>query len=470
MLSDKQWEVMCFGATDYDALICDGAVRSGKTSVMSVAYIDWAMEHFDRCNFIIASVSVETARRNVVNPILATRYLTDRYGLSWSGKSNCLTVTGNGHVNLFYTFGGKDEKSYTIVQGLTAAGCFLDEVALMPRSFVEQCMARCSVDGSKFWFNCNPGTPQHWFRREWIQKAREKNAYHIHFLLEDNPSLSEKMVRRYESMYVGVFKRRYIDGEWVAAEGVIYPNWEQALEPKWAPTDEDRMRGYAISVDYGTQNPFHALKWERDSKGTWHIVEEYRHSGRESMEQRTDADYVADLVRLCHDAPEGDVEVIVDPSAASFIAALKRAVPFRAEGNRLDSKLRPRKAKNDVLDGIRDATVCLQEGRIRIADDLDHLKDEFEAYVWDDKAEDKPVKEYDHGMDAMRYFVETKRLVRPHEEYTSPFARYPHGQQGGPEGTDLPRPGGGLRRDRLRSRGDQAAHVDEGLQDGASCG
>lgn len=412
MLSDKQWEVMCFGETSYDALICDGAVRSGKTSTESVAYILWAMEHFDRCNFIIAGVSVESAKRNVVNPILATEYLTERYTMTWAGRSNLLTVRNRDAVNHFYVFGGKDESSYRIVQGLTAAGCLLDEVVLMPRSFVEQCMARCSVEGAKFWFSCNPGAPSHWFYQEWIRKTKEKNAYRIHFKLTDNPSLSEKTIQRYERMYSGVFKQRYIDGDWVSAEGIVYPQWREAIEQTWKPTGDNPCRGYCVSIDYGTMNPFAAIKWMRDKGGKWHAVDEYYYNGREHMEQKTDNDYVEDIIEFTKDN-NGTTEVIVDPSASSFITALRRTGKFRVL-----------KANNDVLNGIRDVSTCLKLGLIGISDDLDSMKAEFEAYVWDTKRDDVPLKESDHAMDALRYFVYTKKIVKPAEDYESPFERY----------------------------------------------
>lgn len=422
-LSDKQWEVMCFGETSYDALICDGAVRSGKTSIEVTAFILWAMEHFDRRNFILAGVSVESCKRNVVMPATQTEYLLERFGMEWSSRANCLTVRSKERANLFYVFGGKDEASYRVVQGLTAAGCLLDEVVLMPRSFVEQCMARCSVEGAKFWFSCNPGSPSHWFYNEWVTRTREKNAYRIHFKLTDNPSLSAQTVERYERMYSGVFKQRYIDGEWVAAEGIVYPMWRDAMEPRWEPTGDDPQRGYCISVDYGTLNPFAAIKWLRDKGGTWHAVDELYHDGRATRHQKTDSDYIADMAAFCSDATD-DVEVIVDPSAASFIAALRRARTAPAGGSGEGYRFRVRKADNDVLDGIRDVSVALQSGTVRISDSMDSAKAEFEQYVWDDKRDDAPVKANDHAMDAIRYFVRTKRVNRAVEDYTSPFSRY----------------------------------------------
>lgn len=417
-LSEKQWEVLCFGETSYDVLICDGAVRSGKTSIIMVAFVEWAMAHFDRCNFIISSVSIETCKRNIINPTFTTKYLNERYLITWVSKSNVLIVRNNSTENRFYIFGGKDEGSFRVVQGLTAAGCFLDEVVLMPRSFVEQCMSRCSVEGAKFWLSCNPGSPSHWFYQEWVTQTKQKNAYRIHFKLTDNPALSEKTIERYERMYSGVFKQRYIDGEWVAADGIVYPMWREALEDTWESTKEDPCRGYCVSIDYGTMNPFAAIKWKRDKEGKWHAVDEYYYDGREKRVQKTDADYVRDMVAFCSDNKEEATEIIVDPSAASFITALRREGCFRV-----------RKADNDVLDGIRDVSVCLQTGLIGISDKLEAVKTEFEAYIWDDKRDDAPVKESDHAMDALRYFVKTKRVYNPQVEYESPFERPQHGRK-----------------------------------------
>ena len=413
MLSDKQWQILCFGHTSYDALICDGAIRSGKTSVMSVGYIDWAMEFFDQCNFIIGGVTVESAKRNVVTPMLLTKYLMDRYSMKWEGgQANRLVVTCKGHRNIFHVFGGKDEASYKTVQGITAAGCFLDEVALMPRSFVEQCMARCSVEGSKFWFNCNPGAPTHWFYQEWILKAKEKNAYHLRFHLTDNPSLSDKIIRRYLNMYTGVFKKRYVDGEWVQAEGMIYPEWREALEDTWKPIGKNKCHDYVVSIDYGTQNAFAALKWLKDSSGKWHAVDEYYYSGRTEGHQKTDQDYVADMLNFTSDAGEGNVvEIIIDPSASSFIAAMRRTTKFKV-----------RKAINNVEDGIRDTAVCMQLGLIKLSNNLKHLAQELDGYVWDDKKhDDKPVKVNDHLCDSLRYFCMTKHVYNPKVNYKSPF-------------------------------------------------
>ena len=212
MFSEKQMRVLRWPYREPEkrALICDGAVRSGKTSVMSLSFLLWAMGRFDGCAFAICGKSVGSAERNIITPLLSVRYLQDHFSLRYSRGEHLLTVRRGSRENRFYLFGGKDESSYTLIQGITLAGVLLDEVALMPRSFVEQALARCSVAGARLWFNCNPDVPTHWFRQEWILKLRAKNATHLHFTMDDNPGLSEETRAMYRSLYAGVFKRRWL--------------------------------------------------------------------------------------------------------------------------------------------------------------------------------------------------------------------------------------------------------------------
>ena len=158
---------------DKNGIIADGAIRSGKTVCMSLSFVLWAMETFDGHNFGMAGKTIGSFRRNVLSPLskmMASRGIRFDYRRG----DNLMVISFKGHTNTFYIFGGKDEASQDLVQGVTLAGFLFDEVALMPQSFVNQATARCSVDGSKFWFNCNPEYPQHWFCTEWIKKTKEK--------------------------------------------------------------------------------------------------------------------------------------------------------------------------------------------------------------------------------------------------------------------------------------------------------
>lgn len=390
MISEKQRKILAFPYSDYDALICDGAVRSGKTSIMTVAFVDWAMRRFSGQRFGVCGRTVDSCTKNIILPYLAMRYAQDRYSITWRRADKTLEVRRGAVCNVFEVFGGKDESSFALIQGRTLAGVLLDEVVLMPRSFVEQALTRCSVDGAKLWFSCNPGSPQHWFYTDWIRRCRERNALYLHFEMADNPGLSPKTLARYQAMFSGVFYDRYVRGLWVLAEGLVYPMFGEACL-----TDERPESGeYYISCDYGTLNPFSAGLWCWDGKTATRVAE-YYYSGRESQANRTDEEYYAELERLAGERPVRGV--IVDPSAASFIEVIRRHRRFPV-----------RKAKNDVLPGILTTARYLQSGVIRIHRDCDAARREFGLYRWDEKAaEDRPVKENDHAMDDIRYFAYT---------------------------------------------------------------
>lgn len=244
---------------DRDAIICDGSVRAGKTVVMVFSYVLWAMTNFDGQNFGMAGKTIGTLKRNVVQPlkqILRGRGIPYNHNRS----ENYIAITFRGHTNIFYLFGGKDEGSQELVQGITLAGFFFDEVALMPKSFVDQATARCSVEDAKLWFNCNPGAPKHWFKVEWLEQWKAKNAVHLHFTMDDNPSLSERVKARYRRMYQGVFYKRFILGLWVMAEGLIYDMFDDdehvVRGPVAGPQSKiPKLRKFWVSIDYGTTNP-----------------------------------------------------------------------------------------------------------------------------------------------------------------------------------------------------------------------
>lgn len=401
-LSDRQKLAMLWWTTDKfkdrDGIICDGSIRSGKTVSMTDGFILWAMCTFSGQTFAICGKTIESLRRNII--VHLRDWIPEDLEIVERRADNKLIISdGCGHENTFYMFGGRDESSYTLVQGITLAGALLDEVALMPRSFVEQVMGRCSVEGSKFWFNCNPEGPEHWFYKEWVLKHKEKNMLHVHFTMEDNLSLAESIRARYENQFSGVFYSRYILGEWCVAEGLIYDFFgEEQL------TDEEPERGeYYISVDYGTLNPFSAGLWCWDGK-TATRIREYYYSGRDNRSNKTDEEYYTELEKLAGDLPIKSV--IVDPSAASFIEVIRRHHRFHAQ-----------KAVNDVVPGIARTARYLQAGIIKIHRSCKDAIREFGLYRWDEDAtEDRPVKENDHAMDDTRYFVmtilrhKTKRL------------------------------------------------------------
>ena len=393
--SPKQKRVLSWwipGSADCgkEAIVCDGAVRSGKTMAMGLSFFLWAFSCYSGQRFGVCGKTISSLRRNVLSEILPR---LEKMGASWKEKrtENLVIVRFLGRENHFYIFGGRDESSASLIQGITFAGVLLDEVALMPRSFVEQACARCSVAGSRLWFNCNPAGPSHWFYKEWILEAEKRNCLRLHFTMEDNPSLTEEIRQRYQRLYTGVFYRRYILGQWAQAEGRVYDFFQPEMV-KQAP--EGPFEKWYVSCDYGTVNPTSMGLWGLH-KGVWYRVKEFYFASRERQRQMTDEEYAQALEDLV--GGRFVTAVIVDPSAASFIEVLKR------------KGWRVKKADNDVLGGIRLASDCLKAGKIVICEGCADCIREMDEYVWDlnSGSRDRVRKEHDHAMDDMRYFVST---------------------------------------------------------------
>ena len=382
-------------ASGMDGVIADGSIRSGKTVSMALSFVIWAMAGFEEQNFAMCGKTIGSFRRNVLM-VLKLMLASRGYKVKDHRADNYVEIHHKGKVNYFYIFGGKDERSQDLIQGITLAGLLCDEVALMPESFVNQATGRCSVDGSKFWFNCNPDGPYHWFKTGWIDRAAEKNLLYLHFTMDDNLSLTDKIKQRYASLYSGVFFQRYILGLWVVAEGIIYDMFSTAKHTFDKINPKENAK-YYVSCDYGTQNATVFLMWQSGADGKWFCIDEYYYSGRDESTQKTDNAYADDLEAFI--GGRNIEAVIIDPSAASFIALL------RERGYRI------KKARNDVLDGIRFVSTQLNLGKIAFHSGCKNTIKEFGSYIWDAKAcergEDKPIKQHDHAMDAVRYFCFT---------------------------------------------------------------
>lgn len=392
--SKKQLLVLTWWNTQkfkmYDSIICDGAIRSGKTLCMSLGFIGWATASFNNASFAICGKTITSLKRNVITPVLS---ILNMFGFCCVEKvsKNYIDVSFKNKTNRFYLFGGKDESSASLIQGITLSGIMLDEVALMPRSFVEQAIARCSVNNSKLWFNCNPEHPYHWFFKEWINKKKQKNALYIHFTMKDNPSLSKDIIKRYNNLYSGVFYDRFILGKWTAVTGLVYPMFsEKKHVVDYAPVCDT----FVVSADYGTVNPSSFGLWGH-CNDKWYRVNEYYYNSKIEGLSRTDEEHYQALENLCLNKKIKCV--IVDPSAASFIECIKRHQKFNVIP-----------AKNDVLSGIRMVSDMLLSEKILFANCCKDSFREFSLYCWDQKSGvDSPIKENDHAMDDIRYFVST---------------------------------------------------------------
>lgn len=392
--SEKQKRVLRWwnrGSPDAgkDAILCDGAVRSGKTLCLGLSFVLWSMTRFQRQQFALCGKTTESVRRNLLSSVLP---VLEGLGFTWEEKlsRNWMKIRCGGVENTYFLFGGKDEGSAALIQGVTLAGVLLDEVALMPRSFVEQACARCSVAGSRLWFNCNPAGPGHWFYRTWILEAEKRNCLRLHFTMEDNPSLTPEIRQRYQKLYTGVFYRRFILGQWAQAEGRVY----DFFSPEMVGKAPESCEKWYISCDYGTVNPTSMGLWGLRG-GVWYRVKEFYFNSREARRQMTDEEYARALEGLA--GGRRISAVIVDPSAASFIEVLRR------------KGWRVRKAENDVLSGIRLTSDLLKAGKIVICEGCADCLREMDEYVWDlsGGGKDKVRKEHDHAMDDMRYFAAT---------------------------------------------------------------
>lgn len=371
-----------------EMIIAEGAIRSGKTVSMIDSFLMWSISEHENQQFIIAGKSMGALKKNVLNPmfaILTAKGIPYRYN-----RSDHFIEIGS---NIYYCYGAPTEASQDVLQGLTAAGAYADEVALLPKSFVDQMLARCSVEGSRYFMNCNPEGPYHWFKTEFIDKAKEKNAYLLHFDMDDNLTLSERVKDRFKRMFSGVFYKRYILGLWVQAEGVIFDMFNE--DRHVVPTIDRAYTDYKVACDYGTQNPTTFGLWGKYNR-KWYKIKEYHYDGREMGKQKTAAEYSRDLRVFVGDL---DPDIILDPSATAFKVQLEEDGFYVID------------AINDVKNGIINMGTALIDELILYNDVCKETFREFSSYVWDPKAakrgEDKPTKQNDHQMDADRYFVNT---------------------------------------------------------------
>lgn len=375
---------------DYDMIIADGSIRSGKTIAMIDGFLMWSLGCFENQVFILAGKSMGAIKRNVLRPmfqILAAKGIAYRYH-----RSEHYIEIGS---NIYYCFGANNEASQDVLQGLTAAGALADEAALFPESFIEQMIGRCSVEGSKIWMNCNPEGPYHNLKVEYIDKAKEKRILHLHFDLDDNLTLSEKIKERYKRMFSGLWYKRYILGLWVLAEGIIYDMFSEELHV--GDFSQMTFDKYFVAGDYGTANPCTFGLYGVKGKAAY-LIREYWYDSKAKGRQKTDTEYADDFEIFLGDIKPG--ATYMDPSATSFIAELRKR-GYKVIG-----------ANNDVLPGIRFVSTLLNTMRFFVDRSCKHTIKEFASYIWNEKAqqergEDEPVKQNDHSMDRNRYFLYT---------------------------------------------------------------
>lgn len=390
--------------------IAIGAVRSGKShgAVQYVIPHELRERRGKKGLNVILGATRDNVERNVLAP------MREIWGKKYVGelKGSSPTVTLFGEK--VYIFGAETKQAVSKLRGSEIKFCYCDELCDINEETFNLLKSRLSLDYSVCHGAANPSTPTHFVKR-FLDSAEEGvDIYCQKYTIYDNPFLPEAYVRGLEIEYQGtVYYDRYILGLWTKAEGLIYPNYTQCQIERFDWTQSD-IKSYVISLDYGTQNAFAATKWVK-IKDIWYCVDEYRYSGRDEGHQKTNLDYCNDLVAFTQDCPFPSVETIIDPSATSFKAELRRCET---------KKFKVKDADNAVSDGLQDTSVSIQMNRIKVFEDCKETFKEFAGYVWDEKQdEDKPIKVDDHLMDSIRYFVRTKRIYKPTKEYTSAFER-----------------------------------------------
>lgn len=388
-----------------DGIICDGSVRSGKTVSMSVGFILWAMASFDGAVFGICGKTIESLRRNVIMQLPS--WMEGIVTIRERRNENKLIVSVAGRTNNFYLFGGRDESSYTLIQGITLAGVLFDEVALMPRSFVEQALARCSVDGSKFWFNCNPEGPSHWFYKEWVLKPLEKRVLHLHFTMADNHSLSEDTKQRYERLYSGVFYDRYIRGLWVVAEGIIYRQFAENKAQYVRKLNKDELRDVmyvSIGIDFGgsqSLTTFVATAIHAAFNKITVIADHHINAPKGEIDaDRLCREFVGFIHRLRTAYPWLYIKYVwADNEAQYLINSLRKAAREAALGVEvLDSK------KRQIKDRIFATSTLLNTKRLYVSDDCKLVQGGLENAVWDSKKPDERLDNFSTDIDILDAF------------------------------------------------------------------
>lgn len=403
---------------DYDGIIADGAVRSGKTIVMAPAFVNWAMERFNKQNFAICGKTIGSLRRNVLNN-LQLQCLSLGFDYCYKRSENLIIIgrnTDKGYIeNYFYTFGGKDESSQDLIQGITLAGVLFDEVALMPESFVMQAEARCSVTGAKMWYNCNPKSPSHYFYQTYIKDEvyKEKKILYLHFLMTDNLTLDDSTRERYERMFQGVFYQRNILGMWVTAEGRIYTafNKDNIIDIlEWNKPDskykhiKDNLNQLTIGVDFGGNGSATTFVLTGTTRGFNYIVSLKEKYIKEEIDPEQLNKLFLDFVVECLLEYKNITEIRCDSAEQVLIRGLKNALIKKQIAIPVRNAI-----KGEIIERIRFNQYMFAVNRYFILSVCPKLIDAFENAVWvedgDDERLDDGTTNID-SLDAEEYSIE----------------------------------------------------------------
>lgn len=410
--SRKQLKVMTWWCTsspyrDYDGIIADGSVRSGKTISMAASFVNWAMETFDGADFAFCGKTVGSLKRNVLNTL---KQQLEGMGLTYEDKrtENLIIISRGERTNYFYCFGGKDESSQDLIQGMTLGGILYDEVALMPQSFVTQGEARCSLDGAKMWYNCNPKGPSHYFKKEYVDLAEEKRLLYLHFTMDDNLTLTEPVKDRYKRMFTGVFYQRNVLGLWVTAEGKIYTAFTKDNiidKAEWYALDENgkythplrnQISIVTMGVDFGGNKSSHAFNLTGFTRGFRQLITlKERRMKEELTPNELEAAFLAFVKESKAEYPNL-TEIFCDSAEQVLIRGLKNAarlhnIPVAIKNAR----------KGEIIDRIRFYSSMQNQMRYFILSDCTETIQAFDDAVWDEEKEDVRLDDGSTNIDSL---------------------------------------------------------------------
>lgn len=388
-LSSKQ--AISLAEADARFNIWVGAVRSGKSFVSLLAFIDFIYHGPKQDDFVIIGKSASSIKRNIIGPL--HDLLEDEFSFSLAKGEAYL------YGRTIHLIGANDERAEHKIRGPTFAGAYVDEITILPQSVFVMLQSRLTHEGSRLYGTTNPDSPFHWLKTDLIDRAHELDVKFWNFTLDDNPSLTPAFKSNISKEYRGLWYDRYILGKWVLAEGTVFDFFDRRLHVLDYPPGAAEY--YVVGVDYGTTNPcaYSLIGFSSRSTPNRWLEKEYYWDSKKRLRQKTDTEYAEDLKKFI--TGYNVKALYIDPSAVSFRVELQRqGFSHMIEG------------ENEVLDGIRYHSMVLSNGTFKVCANCSHAIEEYGTYRWDPKAsargEDKPLKENDHLLDSIRYALYTE--------------------------------------------------------------
>lgn len=386
----SELQITSFQNSDAKINIWEGAVRSGKTYISLWRFLTELVEGPEG-EYVLITRTYDSFKRNVLPEL--TRMI----------GADAKYMKGNRELNIYgktiHIVGADDERAEAKIRGPTFSGAYVDEITIIPESVFKMLISRCAMRGAKIFGTTNPDSPYHWLKRDYL--SGNPDVKNWKFTLNDNPELTKEDKEYLKRQYKGLWYQRFIEGKWVQAEGSVYDFFDETIHV--IDTAPSYTSSYLVGVDYGTTNPcaFVLIGHDPSRFPNYWVEDEYYYDSRKHQRQKTDTEYADDLKKFLAGRPVK--AIYLDPSAVSFRMELQK-----------QGVMNLYEAKNDVLDGIRCVSNFLNNGTLKILSCCKETLKEMQSYVWDERAaqrgEDKPKKENDHALDALRYVMYTTTL------------------------------------------------------------